>query len=430
MPKENINYSNTIIYKIYCKSKHINDIYVGHTTNFAKRKWQHKSCCNNPTNEQLSKFKIYSAIRDNGGWDNWDMIEIAKYNCKDVTDARIKEQLHYEELQASLNSYNHNVEYYCFTCKLQYDNKSDYDEHIISQIHNKNHNFQNLKLNNKYGCEFCNYYTNRKSNLDNHNKSYKHQNSINKSYSFTNPQKNLFCDICKNEYKTSSGLWKHRNKCKKKNDDEVLEKLVSEHNEPTDKELMMMLIKENAEMKKMMMEVIKNGTHNTNNSHNKTFNLQFFLNEQCKDAINITDFVNSIQLQLEDLEETGRLGYVDGISRVVIKNLDDMNTHKRPIHCSDSKREILYIKDNNQWIKDNENNDTMIKMIKQVANKNMKKIPEWVKAHPDCLDSASKQNDKYLKIVSNSMSGSTKEEQKNNIKKIISKVVKEVVINK
>jgi len=193
---------------------------------------------------------------------------------------------------------------------------------------------------------------------------------------------------------------------------------------------MMLLIKENSEMKKMMMEVIKNGTHNTNNSHNKTFNLQFFLNEQCKDAMNISDFVNSIQLQLEDLEETGRLGYVDGISRVVIKNLDDMNTHKRPIHCSDSKREILYIKDNDQWIKDNENKDTMIKMIKQVANKNMRQIPEWVKAHPDCLDSDSKQNDKYLKIVSNSMSGSTKEEQKNNINKIISKVAKEVYINK
>ena len=204
---------------------------------------------------------------------------------------------------------------------------------------------------------------------------------------------------------------------------------MSANNEPTDKELMMLLIKENSEMKKMMMEIIKNGTHNTN-SHNKTFNLQFFLNEQCKDAINITDFVNSIQLQLEDLEETGRLGYVDGISRVVIKNLDDMNVHKRPIHCSDSKREILYIKDNNQWVKENENKDTMIKIIKQVANKNIKNISEWVKAHPDCLNSESKQNDKYLKIVSNSMSGSTKEEQQNNINKIISKVAKRVIINK
>lgn len=289
------------------------------------------------------------------------------------------------------------------------------------------------KISKKYCCEICDYYTNRKSNLFNHFGSAKHQKEIIGTNFKQKKSTNIyFCDICKNEYKTSSGLWKHRNKCKKNDDidDDVLEKFVTANNEPTDKELMMLLIKENTEMKKMMMEVIKNGTYNTNNSNNKTFNLQFFLNEQCKDAINITDFVNSIQLQLDDLEETGRLGYVDGISRVVIKNLDDMNTHKRPIHCSDSKREILYIKDNNQWIKDNDNKDTMIRMIKQVANKNMRKIPEWVNAHPDCLDSDSKQNDKYLKIVSNSMSGSTEAEQKSNINKIISKVAKEVVINK
>jgi hypothetical protein len=180
----------------------------------------------------------------------------------------------------------------------------------------------------------------------------------------------------------------------------------------------------------MMMEVIKNGTHNTTNSHNKTFNLQFFLNEQCKDALNMSDFINSIQLQLSDLEETGRLGYVDGISKVVIDNLNSLNVHSRPLHCSDSKREVIYIKDNDQWVKENENKDTMRNMIKQVANKNIKNIPEWVKAYPDCLKSESKQNDKYLKIVSNSMSGSTEEEQKNNINKIISKVAKEVVISK
>jgi len=430
MPKDNIDYSNTIIYKIYCKDKNITDIYVGHTTNFTKRKCTHKSNCNNLTNEQLSKTKIYKIIRENGGWDNWDMVEIAKYNCKDVTEARIKEQIHYEELQSNLNSlqpYKHIIDYYCSICKLQCNDKNEYDIHISGKIHN----FELVKINSKYTCEICKYYTDRKSNLDNHNKSDKHQNMKNKCKTITTLQNHYFCDICKNEYKTSSGLWKHRNKCKKNyNDEEELEKLVTANNEPTDKEMMMLLIKDNSEMKKMMMEVIKNGTHNTNNSHNKTFNLQFFLNEQCKDAMNITDFVNSIQLQLEDLEETGRLGYVDGISRVVIKNLDDMNTHKRPIHCSDSKREILYIKDNDQWIKDNENKDTMIKLIKQVANKNMRKIPEWIKAHPDCLDSDSKQNDKYLKIVSNSMSGSTEEEQKNNINKIISKVAREVIINK
>jgi len=126
MPKDNIDYSNTIIYKICCKDKTITDTYFGHTTNFTKRKCTHKSNCNTLTNEQLSKPKIYKIIRENGGWDNWDMVEIAKYNCKDVTEARIKEQLHYEELQSKLNSlqpYKHNVDYYCSICKLKCNDK-------------------------------------------------------------------------------------------------------------------------------------------------------------------------------------------------------------------------------------------------------------------------------------------------------------------
>jgi hypothetical protein len=285
-----------------------------------------------------------------------------------------------------------------------------------------------------FHCEYCDFKCSKQSNYSTHLLTAKHlkrykmiQNDTKKMPK--NAALEFKCE-CGRLFSYHSGLWRHKKKCQISKEDEELEKLVTANNEPSDKEMMMMLIKDNAEMRKMMMEVIKNGTHNTNNSHNKTFNLQFFLNEQCKDAVNITDFINSIHLQLEDLEETGRLGYVDGISRVVIKNLDDMNTHKRPIHCSDSKREILYIKDNDQWIKENDNKDTMIKMIKQVANKNMKKIPEWIKAHPDCLDSDSKQNDKYLRIVSNSMSGSTEEEQKSNINKIISKVAKEVIINK
>jgi hypothetical protein len=279
----------------------------------------------------------------------------------------------------------------------------------------------------KFSCKFCDFKCCKQSNYETHMLTAKHK-KIQKDT--TKIQKNAVpqyvCD-CGRAFAYHSGLWRHKKKC---NDEKELEKMVTENNEPTDKEMMMLLIKDNSEMKKLMMDIIKNGTHNTNNSHNKTFNLQFFLNEQCKDAMNISDFVNSIQLQLEDLEETGRLGYVDGISRVVIKNLDDMNTHKRPFHCSDSKREILYIKDNDQWIKDNDNKDVMINMIKQVANKNMKKIPEWVKAHPDCLNANSKQNDTYLQIVYNSMSGSTELEQKNNINKIISKVAKQVVISK
>jgi len=294
------------------------------------------------------------------------------------------------------------------------------------------------KICSKYYCIFCDYRTSKKSSYDNHILSAKHKKMTDKSILETDlhqimPEKYLSkysCKKCEKNFKNRSGLWKHNKICKPEITDENKHE---KNNEPTDKELLMMLIKDNSEMKKMMMEVIKNGTHNiTNNtnSHNKTFNLQFFLNEQCKDAININDFISSIQIQLSDLEETGKLGYVEGISKVVIDNLNSLNEHMRPIHCSDYKREVIYIKDNEEWTKDNENKDKMKNVIKQIANKNMKKIPEWIKENPDCFNSESKKNDKYLKIVSNSMSGSTEQEQKNNINKIISKVAKEVTINK
>jgi hypothetical protein len=146
--------------------------------------------------------------------------------------------------------------------------------------------------------------------------------------------------------------------------------------------------------------------------------------------MNISDFIESIQVQLADLENTGKNGFVEGISTVVLNNLKDLDCSERPLHCSDLKREILYIKDDNKWIKDDANNNKISMVIKQIANKNMKKITEWVKQNPDCYDSESKKNDKYLRIVSNSMSGGTELEQKTNINKIISRVAKEVVIDK
>jgi hypothetical protein len=199
-------------------------------------------------------------------------------------------------------------------------------------------------------------------------------------------------------------------------------------------------MKENSEMKNMMLEqqnmmmdVIKTGTHNniTNtNSHNKTFNLNFFLNETCKNALNIDEFVSSIKVSLDDLENTGRQGYIEGISSIILNKLKNLNHYDRPIHCADQKREILYIKNDNQWTKDDEQKTNLSKAIKEVANKNIKQISEWQKLNPEYNDPDSKQNDKYMKIVLNSMSGSTVEEQKNNINKIIKNVAKEVIIEK
>jgi hypothetical protein len=206
--------------------------------------------------------------------------------------------------------------------------------------------------------------------------------------------------------------------------------------ETFDKEMLIIqLLKQNQELQQSLIELSKKSinitnNNNTNNSHNKTFNLQFFLNEECKDALNISEFVSSIKVELEDLEATGRLGYVEGVSRIMNKNLKDLDINKRPIHCSDLKREILYIKNDDQWIKEEETKPILKKAIKQVANENIKQINEWKKKYPDCTDSDSRKNDTYLKIVSNSMSGLTTEEQLKNYEKIISRVAKESVIDK
>jgi hypothetical protein len=146
--------------------------------------------------------------------------------------------------------------------------------------------------------------------------------------------------------------------------------------------------------------------------------------------MNITDFVSSIQMNLDDLENTGRSGYIEGISNIILKNLNKLEQHLRPLHCSDIKREVLYIKDNNEWLKENENKPVLTKAIKTIANENIKQISKWKDNYPDCIKSDSKKNDLYLKIVSNSMNGLTKEEADNNINKIISNLAKKVIIEK
>jgi len=193
-------------------------------------------------------------------------------------------------------------------------------------------------------------------------------------------------------------------------------------------------MKENSEMKDMMIDVIKNGTHITNNttnnnSHNKTFNLQVFLNETCKNAMNITDFVNSLQLQLTDLEKVGEVGYIEGISNIIVKNLNALDVTERPIHCTDKKRETMYVKDEDKWEKENENKDKIHKMVRKIANKNINLITEFREKYPDYKKCNSKVSDQFNKIIIESMGGSGDNDYEKE-EKIIKKIAKEVFINK
>jgi hypothetical protein len=309
-------------------------------------------------------------------------------------------------------------------------------------------------------CETCDYKCLKKQHIKQHFMSQKHkirvfnkkpdvENSVNdtenglKSYF----SKNFVCN-CGKVYKDRSGLWRHVKLCSKidisskdfdydydNNSDTPIEINNVEINNDFKITTQMFydLLKQNNELQKTIIDLTTKqtmGNNNTVNSNNKTFNLQVFLNETCKDALNLTEFVNQIQLSISDLEETGKLGYAEGISKVFIKNLNGIDYTKRPIHCSDSKRETLYIKNENEWTKDDENKSNIKNAIKQVANKNIKNITEWQKKYPEYSDPDSKQNDKYMKIVLNSMSGSTKEEANKNYEKIVKNIAKEVIIDK
>jgi len=285
-------------------------------------------------------------------------------------------------------------------------------------------------------CIFCDFKCYKKSEWIRHIKTKKHIDRVNGNNLETletnlapkNAVHGAHECSCGKIYSSRSGLWKHVKICQKKIKLETISN--DEISKINDKdELIVMLIKQNSEL----MEILKNGTtnhsHNTTNSHNKSFNLQFFLNETCKDAMNIMDFVDSIKLQLSDLEKVGEIGYVDGISNIIVKNLNALEVEKRPVHCTDKKREVLYIKDENKWEKEDEERKKLRKAIKRVAGKNQRLIPKFKEAHPDCIKAASRFSDQYNKMIIESMGGSGDNDLEKE-DKIIRNISKNVVIDK
>ena len=283
----------------------------------------------------------------------------------------------------------------------------------------------------RFFCQSCDFECYMKCDWDRHILRPKHQKNVQGNEMETkNLKKTYNCD-CGRLFNTNSGLWKHKKVC---NNEEV------QKNETPDKELIMMLVKQNTqlfEQNSEMLEIIKNGTHNTNNSHNtnntnshnKTFNLQFFLNETCKNAMNIMDFVDSIKLQLSDLENVGKVGYVEGISNIITTNLKALDVTQRPIHCADKKREVLYVKDENKWEKEDDDKKKIRKAIKRVACKTQRLLPKFKEEHPDCGNYHSKFSDQYNKIVVESMGGSGNNDIEKE-DKIIKNISKNVTIDK
>ena len=345
MPKIPVNYSDTTIYKLFCRDLTIKDLYVGFTTNFVRRKHNHKQ------NIALeTSTKLYDFIRLHGGWANWKMEVVTKICCKDIKEVLSKHQEYVQRLKANLNE----------------SFKTD-DEPILSLDDNSDDNVvvdEDIKTEVKA------------------------------------PQQTL----------------------------DVITSLIVE------------MVKSNADLKQQCMEMQKqffdmctkmqppttNNNNNINtNINNKTFNLQVFLNEHCKDAMNLKDFVDSIVLSLDDLELVGRKGFVDGIANIVIGKLEETDVHMRPIHCSDAKREIMYIKENNIWSKDGPNNDNMRKFVQYIERQNIRLLGTYIEENPDCMDSDSPLNDHYLRLTGNATCATEQ-----HLDKVIKKIAKEVLIDK
>ena len=303
------------------------------------------------------------------------------------------------------------------------------------------------KIANKFSCELCYYNTSNKYDFEKHIKTIKHKTNTLAiepcdlaMYLEEKSQDHKFiCSNCNKTYKDNSGLWKHKKRC---------EPDISNDNiDLTDSNVILHLIKQNDDFKNILLEqsktilhqnnklfeICKNGTSNTNinnvNSHNKTFNLNVFLNETCKDAMNIMDFVDSIKLQLSDLEKVGKNGYVEGISDIITANLKALDVTQRPIHCTDKKREVLYIKDENKWEKEDDEKKKLRRAIKRVASKNQRLLPKFKEAHPDCIKAASRFSDQYNKMIIESMGGSGDNDLEKE-DKIIRKIAKEVIVDK
>jgi len=454
MPKTKIDYGHTIIYKISCKDSKVKDVYVGYTTNLIQRKYFHKNNCINRKSANYDD-RLYAVIRKHGGWENWKMENVHVCNCEDYNGAKKIVQEYAVMLRATLNS-----------CDVTFSNGllSNMVTETAKACDKMNIKTKNPKNPLTYVCNICDYVTSNKKDYN------KHINTIKHIYNKKSPEHNMVCE-CGKTYINRSSLFNHRKVCPMTCKDgynlgedggekvveceenlilqvqegEKGEKGENEENIKITKEMFLKLVSDNQEMIKIIKEqqqqinliipkisnigpTTNNNTtmNNTNNTNNTNFNLNFFLNEKCKDALNMSEFIESLKITLEDLQYSRSNGLVEGISNVMIRGLKELDIYKRPIHCTDVKRDTMYIKDKEKWEKD-EKHEKMKNTIIKIANKERNAISAWVDINPDWFDTEAKQME-YLTLV-NKVCEPIENDIKNE-KKIIRNIGREIVLNK
>jgi hypothetical protein len=313
---------------------------------------------------------------------------------------------------------------------ISINNTSEDNYDNLQNTINVNADNETKCINKYFICETCNYRTNNKYDFNRHNVSQKHINKLSDENNKTN-----ICEHCKKEYVSKKNLKKHELKCKVPENNlerpEITTELIVQILKQN-KDLQNILIEQNKQMIEMSkpQSISNNISNNSNNTTNQQFNLQFFLNETCKDAMNITDFVKSLQLTTADFENTGKLGFIEGITRIIVNHMNSVDTTKRPVHCTDAKRETIYIKDDNVWTKEDDKQTKFKKVVNQVANLNLQQLAKWKEENPDFVTLDSQDNINFRNYYMAAIGGKTYEEDDKLFEKIKRNVLKEIIVKK
>ena len=443
MPKIKIDYSNTIFYKIYCIDEVVNELYIGHTTNFVQRKHAHKQSCINEKSPNY-KLKLYDMIRKNKGWDNWKMEIIAFHDCNNLLLAKKYEQQYYEQYKATLNSIEplpKKEPLYCNICNIFFHSTREQEIHNSCKKHLNNifpmddtmvtnGDKKVPKSSKNYYCEKCDFKCSRKSQYDRHILTLKHTNGYKM---VTNGDKQVpksaeFECECGNTYQHRQGLYRHKKTCSIIQGEENQTIVHNQINNSSLTEKMIELVmSKNQEflgefMNKMVhiMPSINNTNTNSNNTNttNNQFNITMFLNEQCKNAMNISDFIKSLPITAQHYENTKNNGLTDTLANMMVDGLNNMEIVERPIHCTDQKRKVMYVKDNDKWERDN-NHKIITKNVTDLAKIQRTMVKLWQEENPNFKTVDSLQTD-FTNILFNLFT--SVEESKKDVSKILKAV--------